>query len=65
MDLDEAMKVIRGGLGREFCPRMADVFLAETEARRERIIDLQAKNGAIADPNRMSLDRGAPVPVSI
>lgn len=63
MDLDEAMNVIRGGIGREYCPRMADVFLAETEARRERIIDLQAKNGVADDPNRLSLDRGAPVPV--
>ena len=63
MDLDEAMNVIRGGLGREFCPRIADVFLEETEARRERIMDLQVKNGAIADPNRLSLDRGAPIPV--
>ncbi len=63
MGLDEAMKVIRGGVGREFCPRMADVFLAETDVRRERIMDLQAKNGATADPNRMSLDRTAKVPV--
>jgi len=63
MDLDEAMNVIRGGIGREFCPRMADVFLAETEARRERIIDLQATNSVAADPNRLSLDRVAPVPV--
>ena len=63
MDLDEAMNVIRGGLGREFCPRMADVFLTETEARRERIMDLQAHKGAAADPNRIPLDRPAPVPV--
>jgi signal transduction histidine kinase len=63
MGLDEAMEVIRAGVGREFCPRMADVFLAETDVRRERIMDLQAKNGATADPNRMSLDRTAKVPV--
>jgi len=65
MDLDEAMNVIRGGLGREFCPRMADVFLTETEARRQRIMDLQAKNGASADPNRMALDRSTRVPILI
>ena len=65
MDLDEAMNVIRGGVGREFCPRIADVFLTETEIRRERIMDLQVKNGVIADPNRMPLDRGAPIPVLI
>jgi len=63
MGLDEAMNVIQGGIGREFCPRMADVFLAETDVRRERIMDLQAKSGATADPNRMSLDRTAKVPV--
>ncbi len=60
MDLDEALNVIRGGIGREFCPRMADVFLAETEARRRRIVDLQAKEGFTADLNRLAIDRGAP-----
>jgi len=60
MGLDEAMNVIRGGIGREFCPRMAEVFLAETEDRRRRIVDLQAKEGSSADLNRLALDRGAP-----
>jgi signal transduction histidine kinase len=61
MDLDEALNVIRRGIGREYCPRMAAVFLEEAESRRERIIDLQAKNGGTADLNRMPLERGTPV----
>jgi signal transduction histidine kinase len=63
MDLDAAVSVIRGGIGREYCPRMAEVFLTETEVRRERIIDLQAQNVGTADLNRMPLDRGTRVPI--
>lgn len=63
MDLDAAVRVIRKGIGREFCPRMAEVFLAETEVRRERIMDLQRKNGGTSDLNRLPLDKGTPVPI--
>ena len=62
MNLDEAVDVIRRGIGREFCPRMADVFLDETEKRRLRITQLQTQNGTTTDLNRMPLDRGVPVP---
>jgi GAF domain-containing protein len=65
MNLDDAMDVIRGGIGREYCPRMADVFLAETEKRRQRITDLQAGNGATSDLKRMPLDRGVPAPLLV
>ena len=63
MELDEAMNLIRGGIGREFCPRMTGVFLAETELRRERILTLQARGELSANLNRLALDRAAPVPV--
>ena len=65
MNLDEAMDVIRGATGKEFCPRMADVFLIETENRRQRVTDLQAQSGATTDLNRMPLDRGAPAPALV
>ncbi len=35
--LDAALAEIRKGVGREFCPRMSDVFFQETLARRDRI----------------------------
>lgn len=38
--LDEALQEIRAGVGSLFCPRMADVFLAEAEARWDRIVAL-------------------------
>ena len=41
--LDEALDVIEDGVGREFCPRMCELFLEETLVRRERIIDLQSR----------------------
>ena len=41
--LDEAVLEIRKGTGRQFCPRMVEVFLEETEARRERLLDQQAR----------------------
>ncbi|MEN8006500.1 MAG: HD domain-containing phosphohydrolase [Candidatus Krumholzibacteriota bacterium] len=63
MGLDEAMDVIRGGIGREYCPRMSEVFLDETEARRQRIVDLQDREGAGTDLKRLALDHGVPVPV--
>ncbi len=62
LNLDEATAVIRGGIGREFCPRMAEVFLTETEVRRDRILDLQTRDGALADVNRLARDRVVPVP---
>jgi hypothetical protein len=63
MRLDEAMNLIRGGIGREFCPRMTEVFLAETELRRERILVLQEREDSSANLNRLALDRAGPVPV--
>ena len=39
---DEALGEIRQGVGRQFCPRMSEIFLAEAEIRRERIVDQQA-----------------------
>jgi signal transduction histidine kinase len=42
MSLAEALEAIRRGVGVEFCPRMAPVFLDEAERRRERILALQA-----------------------
>jgi hypothetical protein len=63
MELDEAMNLIRGGIGREYCPRMTEVFLAETEIRRARIEDLQSREESSANLNRLALDRAAPVPV--
>ncbi len=39
--LDQALAEIRAGAGKVYCPRMAEVFLAEAEQRRERITTLQ------------------------
>ncbi len=55
--LDEAIDEIRAGTGREFCPRMADVFLAEIDSRRNRLLDLQAANADGWELNRPALDR--------
>jgi len=63
MGLGDAVDVIRRGIGREYCPRMTEVFLAETEIRRERILDLQTRQDAAANLNRLALDQAAPVPV--
>ena len=41
--LDEAVAEIRRGTGTEFCPRMTEIFLQETEARRERILRQQGR----------------------
>lgn len=41
--LDEAVFELRKGTGRQYCPRMVGVFLEETEARRERLLDQQAR----------------------
>jgi signal transduction histidine kinase len=39
--LDQALAEIRAGAGKAYCPRMAGVFLAEAERRRDRITALQ------------------------
>ena len=39
--LDEAFGKIRDGAGRSFCPRTAEVFLAEAQERRSRLAALQ------------------------
>ena len=57
LDLDDALREIRRGVGREFCPRMAEVFFQETLARRERIEALQDLPGDHLDLVRPGLDQ--------
>ena len=40
--LDDAIAEIKQGMGGEYCSRMGDIFLQETEARRQRILEQQA-----------------------
>ncbi len=42
--LDQALAEIRAGAGKAFCPRMAEVFLAEADNRRSRITALQKQS---------------------
>ncbi len=42
--LDQALAEIRAGAGKTFCPRMAEVFLAEADKRRSRITKLQSQS---------------------
>ncbi len=55
--LDEAIDEIRCGSGQQFCPRMTDVFLAEVDMRRVRILALQATDKDGHELNRPALDR--------
>lgn len=55
--LDQAIAELRAGAGQQFCPRMTDVFLAEVDARRERLLDLQAAAADGWELNRPALDR--------
>jgi signal transduction histidine kinase len=41
--LDQAVREIRSGTGTRYCPRMAEIFLAETELRRPRLEDQQQR----------------------
>ena len=43
--LDDALAEMVAGSGREYCPRMAEVFLQEAALRRERILALQDRGG--------------------
>jgi len=63
--LDEAVDEIRSGAGREFCPRMTDVFLAEVEARRGRLLDLQATAADGWELNRPALDRRGMISLTV
>lgn len=56
-ELEDALVEIRQGVGRAFCPRAAAVFLAEAEARRERIVDMQTRSADARDLARPALDR--------
>ncbi|RLB93781.1 MAG: phosphohydrolase [Deltaproteobacteria bacterium] len=55
--LDEAIEEVRMGSGQQFCPRMTDVFLAEVDVRRERILYLQAAGNDGHELKRPVLDR--------
>ena len=55
--LDQAMAEIRAGSGQSFCPRMTDLFLAETALRRNRIGELQRHNDDGQVLLRPALDR--------
>lgn len=63
--LDEAIAEIRSGTGRQFCPRMTDVFLAEVDARRGRILDLQAADTDGRELNRPALDRRGMISLAV
>lgn len=60
--LDEAVEVIRDGAGREFCPRMADLFLEETRARASRIAELQGREIPNLERVRPVVDRWSRIP---
>lgn len=55
--LDEAVAELRGYAGSRYCPRLVPGFLAEVEARRERITALQADAIEAAELRRPVLDR--------
>ena len=63
--LDEAMDEIRAGIGQQFCPRMTDVFLGEVDARRRRILDLQAIDNDGRELNRPALDRRGMISLTV
>ena len=62
--LDEAIDEIRAGAGCQFCPRMADVFLAEVDARRGRIVELQESERDGRELTRPALDRRGMISLS-
>lgn len=43
LPVEEAMETIREGSGREFCPRMSELFLEEVQGRVKRIAELQSR----------------------
>lgn len=55
--LEAAIAEIRAGAGQQFCPRMTDVFLAEADARCERLLALQAADNDGHELIRPALDR--------
>ncbi len=63
--LEEAIVEIRTGVAREFCPRMADVFLAEVDARRNRILDLQEADGDSRELVRPALNHQGMISLSV
>jgi signal transduction histidine kinase/putative methionine-R-sulfoxide reductase with GAF domain len=54
--LEQAVTELREGAGRQYCPRMTEVFLAEVARRRERILSLQHEAAGGADLHRPVLD---------
>ncbi len=63
--LDEAVDEIRAGAGKQFCPRMTDVFLAEVDTRRSRILALQAADGDGRELARPALDRQGMISLTV
>ncbi len=55
--LDKAVAELAGQAGRCYCPRLLPVFLAEVEARRDRILALQSDGCDGWDLRRPLLDR--------
>jgi len=55
--LEDAIAEIRSGAGVQFCPRMTDVFLAEADVRRERLLALQEADNDGHELIRPALDR--------
>jgi signal transduction histidine kinase/putative methionine-R-sulfoxide reductase with GAF domain len=63
--LAEAVDELRSGAGTHYCPRLTDVFLAELELRRGRILELQAAGNDGRELKRAALDRRGMISVPV
>ncbi len=67
LSLDEAVALIREGVGRRFCPRVSSAFLAAVEGKRREFhtaLTVLGGRSATAAPSTASALPGAPTPPS-